>query len=156
MEIAPDDEGHHRHQPNRLGEMAYSNMKERLIRGAFSPGDKLTIRAVSEMLDVSTTPARDAINRLVIDGALIYSGPKTVIVPHLRLSDLEEITQMRLALEGLAAALSVKAASEATIEELTSTLSDEAENADPSNLAENTFEDASKMAQEYGLHSCGD
>jgi hypothetical protein len=44
---------------------------------------------------------------------------------------------------------------EATIEELTSTLSDEAENADPSNLDENTFEDASKMAQEYGLTSCG-
>jgi hypothetical protein len=44
---------------------------------------------------------------------------------------------------------------EATIEELTSTLSDEAENADPSNLDENTFEDASKIAQEYGLHSCG-
>jgi hypothetical protein len=44
---------------------------------------------------------------------------------------------------------------EATIEELTSTLSDEAENADPSSLDENTFEDASKMAQEYGLHSCG-
>ncbi|MBS1845902.1 MAG: hypothetical protein JST53_15920 [Actinobacteria bacterium] len=44
---------------------------------------------------------------------------------------------------------------EETIEELTSTLSEEAENADPSNLDENTFEDASKMAQEYGLHSCG-
>ncbi|MBB3286327.1 MULTISPECIES: GntR family transcriptional regulator [Rhizobium] len=118
MENVSEDEGYHQHQPNRLGEMAYHNMKERLIRGAFSPGDKLTIRAVSEMLDVSTTPARDAINRLVIDGALIYSGPKTVIVPHLRLSDLQEITQMRLALEGLAAALSVKAASEATIDEL--------------------------------------
>ena len=44
---------------------------------------------------------------------------------------------------------------EAEIEELTSTLSDEAESADPSNLDENTFEDASKMAQKYGLHSCG-
>jgi hypothetical protein len=44
---------------------------------------------------------------------------------------------------------------EAKIEELTSTLSDEAENADPSNLDESTFEDASKMAQEYGLTSCG-
>ncbi len=44
---------------------------------------------------------------------------------------------------------------EATIEELTSTLSDEADNADPSNLDESTFEDASKMAKEYGLTSCG-
>ncbi|AYG62350.1 GntR family transcriptional regulator [Rhizobium jaguaris] len=98
--------------------MAYRNMKERLIRGAFSPGDKLTVRAVSQMLDVSSTPARDAINRLVVDGALVYSGPKTVIVPHLRLSDLEEITQMRLALEGLAASLSAKAVSDAALAEL--------------------------------------
>jgi ABC-type glycerol-3-phosphate transport system substrate-binding protein len=44
---------------------------------------------------------------------------------------------------------------EETIEELTSTLSEEAEDADPSDLDENTFEDASKIAQEYGLHSCG-
>lgn len=44
---------------------------------------------------------------------------------------------------------------EAKIEELTSTLSEEAESADPSDLDENTFKDASKMAQEYGLHSCG-
>ncbi|MEF0941605.1 GntR family transcriptional regulator [Rhizobium sp. BR 362] len=98
--------------------MAYNNMKERLIRGAFSPGEKLTVRAVSQMLNVSSTPARDAINRLVIDGALVYSGPKTVIVPHLRLVDLEEITQMRLALEGLAAELSVKTVTDVTIAEL--------------------------------------
>ncbi|MFS8049619.1 GntR family transcriptional regulator [Rhizobium sp. BR 314] len=95
--------------------MAYRNMKERLIRGAFSPGDKLTIRALSDMLGVSSTPARDAINRLVIDGALVYSGPKTVIVPHLTLPDLEEITQIRLALEGAAAALSVKSVGDEAI-----------------------------------------
>ena len=53
------------------------------------------------------------------------------------------------------AALTPPKGDEETIEELTSTLSDEAENADPSNLDESTFEDASKMAQEYGLHSCG-
>lgn len=118
MEKQPEDDESYQHQPTRLGDMAYSNMKERLIRGAFSPGDKLTVRAVSQMLGVSSTPARDAINRLVVDGALVYSGPKTVIVPYLTLADLEEITQMRLALEGLAAGLSVRAATEVTIAEL--------------------------------------
>jgi DNA-binding GntR family transcriptional regulator len=118
LEKPPEDEAVYQHQPNRLGEVAYRNLKERLIRGAFLPGDRLTVRAVSQMLEVSSTPARDAINRLVVDGALVYSGPKTVIVPYLRLSDLEEITQMRVALEGLAAALAVKTASDATIAEL--------------------------------------
>ncbi|MER8824513.1 GntR family transcriptional regulator [Mesorhizobium sp. M0991] len=87
----------------RLGDLAYEAMKDRLIRGAFEPGRKLTVRAVAEALGVSSTPARDALNRLAAEGSLVYSGPKTVIVPYLTIDKLEEITAMRLALEGLAA-----------------------------------------------------
>ncbi|WP_245470242.1 MULTISPECIES: GntR family transcriptional regulator [unclassified Mesorhizobium] len=39
-------------------------MKERLVRGAFEPGRKLTVRAVADALGVSSIPARDALNRL--------------------------------------------------------------------------------------------
>lgn len=87
----------------RLGDMAYEAMKERLVRGAFEPGRKLTVRAVADALGVSSTPARDGLNRLAVEGALVYSGPKTVIVPYLTMNALEEITTMRLALEGVAA-----------------------------------------------------
>ncbi|BCH12336.1 GntR family transcriptional regulator (plasmid) [Mesorhizobium sp. 131-3-5] len=87
----------------RLGEMAYEVMKERLVRGAFEPGHKLTVRAVADALGVSSTPARDALTRLTAEGALVYSGPKTVIVPYLTMEALEEVTAMRLALEGMAA-----------------------------------------------------
>lgn len=87
----------------RLGEMAYEAMKERLGRGAFEPGRKLTVRSVADALGVSSTPARDALNRLAAEGALVYSGPKTVIVPYLTMEALEEVTAMRLALEGMAA-----------------------------------------------------
>ncbi|MER8887750.1 GntR family transcriptional regulator [Mesorhizobium sp. M0816] len=83
--------------------MAYEAMKERLVRGAFEPGRKLTVRAVADALGVSSTPARDALNRLAAEGALVYSGPKTVIVPYLTTEALEEVTAMRLALEGMAA-----------------------------------------------------
>ncbi|WP_080665979.1 GntR family transcriptional regulator [Sinorhizobium medicae] len=86
----------------RLGDMAYDAMKERLVRGAFEPGRKLTVRAVADALGVSSTPARDALNRLAAEGALVYSGPKTVIVPYLTMDTLQEVTTMRLALEGLA------------------------------------------------------
>lgn len=90
-------------QPARLGDRVYQQIKEQLIRGAYGPGDKLTVRALAEALGVSSTPARDAINRLALEGALVYAGPKTVIVPFLDPETLEEITLMRLALEGLAA-----------------------------------------------------
>lgn len=100
-------DGRHRQAPS-LGDTAYSELKERLSRGAYKPGDKLTVRSVAEALGVSSTPARDAINRLVADNAVIYAGPKTVIVPVLREVDLREITLIRIALEGLAAQLSVE------------------------------------------------
>ncbi|TAW87670.1 GntR family transcriptional regulator [Rhizobium ruizarguesonis] len=89
-------------QSGRLSDFAYSSIKERLARGAYKPGHKLPIRSVAEMLNVGATPAREAINRLVFEGALVMVGPKTVIVPHLDLAALYEVTQMRLALEGLA------------------------------------------------------
>lgn len=99
--------------PTRLRDVAYEDLKERLIRGAFPPGTKLTVRGVADELGVSSTPAREAINRLTQEGALVFAGPKTVIVPSLTREALDEVTAMRLALEGLAA---LKGASNATKE----------------------------------------
>lgn len=101
-----------------LGDSAYREMKERLIRGVYAPGYKMTIRAVAEDLGISSTPARDAIQRLTSDGALVYAGPKTVIVPVLGELDLKEITQIRLALEGLASELAVQHVTEQDVEKL--------------------------------------
>ena len=105
-------------QAGGLGDSAYREMKERLIRGVYEPGYKMTVRAVAEDLGVSSTPARDAINRLTSDGALVYAGPKTVIVPVLNESDLKEITLVRLALEGLAAERAAAEGSSQIVEKL--------------------------------------
>ncbi len=101
-----------------LGESAYVTLKDSLIRGAMQPGTKLTLRSVAEVLGVSTTPARDAITRLIGEGGLINAGPKTVIVPYLSLPDLDEITAIRLSLEGLAAEQASSHVTEADIHEL--------------------------------------
>ncbi|SMF56016.1 DNA-binding transcriptional regulator, GntR family [Xaviernesmea oryzae] len=92
---------------SNLGELSYERLKEIIIAGAFPPNEKLTVRSVSAALGVSTTPARDAINRLISEGALAYVAPKTVVVPSLTVEALDEITATRLAIEGLAAERSV-------------------------------------------------
>ena len=73
-----------------------------LMRGEFVAGTKLTLRSLSEALGVSTTPARDAVNRMIGEGALANLGPKTVVVPVLTKPALDEVTAIRLLLEGLA------------------------------------------------------
>jgi DNA-binding GntR family transcriptional regulator len=92
-----------REQPPNIGDAVYAQLKDRVSRGAYRPGDKLSIRSVAEVLDVGLSPARDAVNRLVADGVLVYAGPKTVIIPVLNHAALKEVTLIRIALEGLAA-----------------------------------------------------
>lgn len=87
----------------RLGDLAYEALRDKLMAGGFQPGQKLTVRAVAEALGVSTTPARDALNRLIADGNLVNEGPKTVVVPYLDQRTIDEVTAIRLSLEGLAA-----------------------------------------------------
>lgn len=101
-----------------LSEIAYRQLKEMIMRGAYPPNEKLTVRSVANVLGVSTTPARDAINRLLVEGALVNEGPKTVVVPELTHDALEEITATRLALEGLAAERSVEHVQPAHVEKL--------------------------------------
>jgi DNA-binding GntR family transcriptional regulator len=106
---------------SNLGELAYARLKDIIIRGAYPPNQKLTVRSVAAALGVSTTPARDAINRLLAEGALVNEGPKTVVIPVLTQDALEEITATRLALEGLAAersALAITLTDLATLEGL--------------------------------------
>ncbi|WP_165225787.1 GntR family transcriptional regulator [Affinirhizobium pseudoryzae] len=106
--------------PSNLGSAAYDEMKDRLMRGTYRPGTKLTVRLVADTLGVSSTPARDAINRLAAEAALAYAGPKTVVVPVLTEADLHEITAVRIALEGLAAEQAVKSATSADVDKLVS------------------------------------
>ena len=85
-----------------LADRAYEQLKHALMSGSFRPGQKVTIRKMAAVLGVSTTPAREAINRLVTERVL-DSGPfRTVSVPALDAIRLAEIYIMRGALEGLA------------------------------------------------------
>jgi DNA-binding GntR family transcriptional regulator len=86
-----------------LTDRAYAQLREALMGGAFSPGQKITIRTIAAALGVSPTPARDALGRLVAERAL-ESGPnRTVFVPRLTVPRLREIYRLRFALEVMAA-----------------------------------------------------
>lgn len=130
-----------------LSDRAYEHLKEKLVRGAYPPGHKFTVRTVAEELDIGTTPARDAVNRLVAERALVFAGPKTVVIPMLTLAELNEVTQMRLALEGLAAELGAARAELSDINQL------EAFQADiDTALDEKRYADALWSNKEFHFH----
>jgi DNA-binding GntR family transcriptional regulator len=88
-----------------LGAHVYDRLKRALMSGSFQPGQKLTVRSVAEDLQVSVTPAREGLNRLIDQGALQMPSAKTIVVPVLTVSALKEVAAIRRALEGMAAEL---------------------------------------------------
>ncbi len=102
----------------RLGDIAYQEIANAIISGVFRPGDKLTIRGIADMLEISSTPVRDAINRLLLEGALEQRGPRDIRVPLITCDSYREIADIRGELEGLAAARAAERRSDADLEAL--------------------------------------
>lgn len=86
-----------------LYETVYSQIALALIEGQLQPDDKVRIRALADQLGVSVTPVRDALLRLVKQGALEMRGVKDIRVPRMRPDQLQEVRLIRLRIEGLAA-----------------------------------------------------
>lgn len=101
-----------------LSDRVYGIVRESIRCGVYEPGEKITHRAIASQLGVSVTPVREAITRLVSEESLSMAGPKSIRAPSLGRSDLEEITKIRVNLEGWAAELAAGNASTAFIREL--------------------------------------
>jgi DNA-binding GntR family transcriptional regulator len=86
-----------------LSSRAYSEIRNALIDGQYEPGERLTISRLAEEMGVSITPVREAIFRLVSEGALEMKAATAVHVPIITAEHLREIQLIRHHLEGAAA-----------------------------------------------------
>jgi len=64
-----------------LGDRTYAQLSELLVSGRLAPGDRLSLRGAAEALGVSMMPVREAVSRLVADGALEVTPNRAVRVP---------------------------------------------------------------------------
>lgn len=99
-----------------LDRQAYRAVREALMSGRLRPGQTITLRGLAETLGVSRQPVHAALTRLEAEGALVAAPTSgTLSVPTMTASDLEELIDIRMHLEGLAAR---KAAARVTAMEL--------------------------------------
>lgn len=103
-----------------LGETIYGTLAEALIQGHLKPNDRIKIRDIAQQMETSVTPVRDAILRLVQDGAFVLKSPRDIRVRALALSEYLEIRNIRAELEGFAAAEAARQAKAADIGSLVS------------------------------------
>ncbi len=80
-------------------EQAYQTLKSQILFGDLVPGQPVTIQGLTDSLGVGMTPVREAIRRLISDGALVFQGNRRVSVPLLAQSDVEQVIFSRKAIE---------------------------------------------------------
>ena len=90
-------------RPATLAESAYESIAASLMEGGHVPGDKLATRNLAAQLGVSLTPAREAVLRLVSEGALELQNARTIVVPTLSPQRFREIYCIRHSLEPMLA-----------------------------------------------------
>ena len=99
-----------------LGEYAYRVLRDAIRSGRLRPGMHLREAEVSRWLDISRTPAREAIHRIVAEGLLVTGPWNGVMIAELDRQQLVELYAVREALEGTAAALAAQHASKAEVQ----------------------------------------
>lgn len=77
----------------------YRTLRTQVMHGELAPGQALTLRGIAREFGVSMTPAREAIQRLVAEGALTMSASGRVQTPELGNERIEELASIRALLE---------------------------------------------------------
>lgn len=80
-------------------ERVYRTLRARVMHGLAAPGESLTLRGIAADFGVSMTPAREAVRRLVAEGALKLSASGRVSTPELSSERIEELAALRALLE---------------------------------------------------------
>lgn len=96
----------------------YRALRARILHGELRPGLALTLRGIAREFDVSMTPVREALRRLVAEGALVMSSSGRVATPELSNERIEELASLRALLEPELASRALPRAHMALIERL--------------------------------------
>jgi DNA-binding GntR family transcriptional regulator len=101
-----------------LVESAFEKIHEAIYDGTFLPGQRILEAEIASWLDISRTPVREALRRLVEKDALSYDRYGNLIVTRADRQMIIEIFQMREVLETAAARLAARYAYDEEIETL--------------------------------------
>ena len=74
-------------------------LRARILFGELAPGQAVTIQGLTDSLGVGMTPVREAIRRLMSEGALSFQGNRRVSVPVLTQNDLQQVIFVRKSIE---------------------------------------------------------
>jgi DNA-binding GntR family transcriptional regulator len=89
---------------------AYDLIRERITTLDLEPGSVINEQQLAEALDMGLVPVREALKLLAHENLVIITPRHGLYVADVNIPDLEQLSEMRLALEGLSARLAAQRA----------------------------------------------
>ncbi len=86
-----------------LRQLVYEELKERIISADLLPGQEINILDLSKNLGVSTMPVREALRQLDSEKIVVIQNNRSSRINELTQSEFDEILQIRLNIETVAA-----------------------------------------------------
>lgn len=101
-----------------LSKKIYDILFEAILEQRLQPGDILIETQIADILNISRTPCREAINKLEMEGLVERIPNKGTVITTVSKEDLKEITSMLSVLQGLAARFATENATKDFLEKL--------------------------------------
>lgn len=77
----------------------YQKIRKGILNGTWTPGQSLTELMLSQLLQVSRTPVREALHQLELEGLIELRPNRGAVVIGINTSDIEDIYEIRTLLE---------------------------------------------------------
>lgn len=100
-----------------LTDHVYHQIRNEILFGRLKPNELLVESDIAERLNVSRTPVRETLQRLVSDGLIVSHRRRWLVYEH-KPSEIREIYETRMALEGFAARLASERATDHQLREI--------------------------------------
>lgn len=92
-----------------VGESAYGRIRSDIIFGRIAPGQRLRLESMREVYGVGIGALREILSRLSGEGLVVAEGQRGFEAPAVTVSELRELADLRLLIEGRALAESFAA-----------------------------------------------
>lgn len=101
-----------------LRDVVFNTLREAILKGDLKPGERLMELQLASQLGVSRTPIREAIRMLEQEGLAVTMPRKGAEVAKMTLKGMEDVLEIRAALDELASQLACERMTEAQMERL--------------------------------------
>lgn len=105
-----------------LRDVVFHTLREAILKGELKPGERLMELQLASKLGVSRTPIREAIRMLEQEGLAVTIPRKGAEVAKMTEKDMEDVLQVREALDELAAKIACEQITKAQLSELVATM----------------------------------